>query len=47
MTGYKEFLSNLDERESHLRVVLRDNARYTVKGIGITSFQLDSGDSLL
>jgi hypothetical protein len=42
MTGYKEHLTYLVEKESHLHVVLGDNARYTVKGVGSSSFQLDS-----
>jgi hypothetical protein len=41
MTGYREHLIDLVEKESHLHVVLRDNARYTVKGVGSFSFQLD------
>ena len=41
MTGYREHLTELVEKESHLHVVLGDNARYIVKGVG-TSFQLDS-----
>jgi hypothetical protein len=41
MTRYREHLTNLVEKESRLHVVLGDNARYTVKGIGSSSFQLD------
>jgi hypothetical protein len=41
MTGYREHLIDLVEKESHLHVVLGDNARYIVKGVG-TSFQHDS-----
>ena len=40
MTGYKENLSEVVEKESHLRIVLRDDANYTVKGSGATSLQL-------
>ena len=46
MTGYKENLSEVVEKESHLRFVLRDNANYTVKGFGSTSLQLESNDLL-
>jgi hypothetical protein len=42
MTGYREHLTDLVEKESRLHVVLGDNARYTVKGVGSSSFQLDS-----
>jgi hypothetical protein len=42
MTGYREHLIDLVEKESRLHVVLGDNARYTVKGVGTSSFQLDS-----
>jgi hypothetical protein len=41
MTGYREHLTDLVEKESRLHVVLGDNARYTVKGVGTSSFQLD------
>jgi hypothetical protein len=46
MTGYKEHLTELVEKDSRLHVVLGDDARYAVKGTGITSLQLDSGISL-
>jgi hypothetical protein len=42
MTGYIEHLTDLVEKESRLHVVLGDNARYTLKGVGSYSFQLDS-----
>jgi hypothetical protein len=42
MTGYREHLTDLVEKESSLHVVLGDNVRYTVKGVGTSSFQLDS-----
>ena len=35
-------LTDLVEKESRLHVVLGGNARYTVKGVGYSSFQLDS-----
>ena len=46
MTGYKENLSEVVEKDSHLRVVLGDDANYTVKGSGATSLQLESNDTL-
>jgi hypothetical protein len=42
MIGYREHLTNLVEKEYCLHVVLGDNARYTAKGVGSSSFQLDS-----
>ena len=42
MTGYKENLSEVVKKDSHLRVVLGDDANYTVKGSGATSLQLES-----
>jgi hypothetical protein len=42
MTGYKENLTELVEKDSRLHVVLGDNARYDVKGTGTTSLQLDT-----
>jgi hypothetical protein len=42
MTGYREHLTDLVEKESRLHVVLGDNARYTMKGVGTSTFQLDS-----
>ena len=32
-------------KHASLRVELGDNAKYELKGIGLVSFQLDSGDS--
>jgi hypothetical protein len=34
MTGYRENITDLVEKESRLHVVLHDNARYNVKGVG-------------
>jgi hypothetical protein len=42
MTGYRDHLTDLVEKESNLHVVLEDNARYNVKGVGNSTFQLDS-----
>jgi hypothetical protein len=33
ITGYKDHLTDLVEKESHFHVVLGDDARYTVKGV--------------
>ena len=46
MTGYKENLSEVVEKDSHLRVVLGDDANYTMKRSGATSLQLESNDTL-
>lgn len=43
ITGYREHLSNLKEKDSHLQVIIGDDACYSVKGAGSNSFQLDSG----
>jgi hypothetical protein len=43
MIGYREHLIDLVEKESRLHFVLGDNARYTLKGVGYSSFQLDYG----
>jgi hypothetical protein len=42
MTGYKEHIIDLVEKDSRLHVVLGDNARYIVKGVRTSTFQLDS-----
>jgi hypothetical protein len=41
MTGYREHLTDLVEKESRMHVVFDENATYTVKGVGTSSFQLD------
>ena len=46
MTEYKENISEIVEKESHLRVALGDDANYTVKGSGAISLQLESKDML-
>ena len=46
MTRYKENLSEVVEKDFHLRVVLGDDANYTVKGSRATSLQLESNDTL-
>jgi hypothetical protein len=42
MIGYRNHLKDLVEKESSLHVVLRNNVRYNVKGVGTSTFQLDS-----
>ena len=46
MTRYKENISKVVEKDSHLRIVLGDDSNYTVKGSGTTSLQLESNDTL-
>ena len=46
MTGYQKLLSDLDRRESNQNVILGDDARYAVRGVGATSFQLKYGKTL-
>jgi hypothetical protein len=46
MTCYRDSLRDLTEKDSTLQVELGDNAKYVVKAVGTTSFQLESGDSL-
>ena len=46
MIGYKENLLEVVEKDSHLRVVLGDNANYTMKGFGAPSLQLESNYTL-
>jgi hypothetical protein len=41
MTGYREHLTDIVEKEYHLHVVLGDNSAYIVKEVGSSSFQLD------
>jgi hypothetical protein len=46
MTSYRDSLKILTENNSSLQVELGDNAKYEIKGVGTTSFQLESGNSL-
>jgi hypothetical protein len=46
MTGSQKSLTSLTEENSRLQVELGDNAKYAVKGVGTTSFQLKSGKPL-
>jgi hypothetical protein len=42
MTGLRYHLTHFVEKETHLHVVLGDDARYNVRGVGASTFQLDS-----
>ena len=42
MTGYKNYLSTLIERESHQKVKLGDDYQYLIKGVGEVSYKLES-----
>jgi hypothetical protein len=42
MTGFRDHLTDLVEKETNLHVVLGNNAIYNVKGVGTSTFQLDS-----
>jgi hypothetical protein len=46
ITGYQDSLRYLTEKDSTLHVELGNNAKYAVKGVGTTLFQVDFGDSL-
>eukprot|EP00253_Pinus_taeda_P036125 PITA_36125 len=45
-TGYKEALSNLIEKETNLEIVLGDNSKYPVKGVGNVTIQLNQGNTI-
>jgi hypothetical protein len=42
MTGFRDHLTNLVEKETNIHVVLGDDAKYNVKGVGTSTFQLVS-----
>jgi hypothetical protein len=46
MTWYRDHLTDLVDKENNLHVVLGDNARYNVKGVGTSTFQLYSNMQL-
>jgi hypothetical protein len=46
MIGLKNHLTHFVEKETHLHVVLGDDARYNVRGVGTSTFQLDSNMQL-
>jgi hypothetical protein len=41
MIGIRNHISHFVEKETHLHVVLGDDARYNVRGVGSSTFQLD------
>jgi hypothetical protein len=41
MTGFRDHLTNIVEKDTNVHVVLGDDARYNVKGVGTSTFQLD------
>ena len=46
MTGFKESLSCLEQKESPHKVNLGDDSQYPIKGIGEASYKLDSGNPM-
>jgi hypothetical protein len=42
MTGIRNHLTHFVEKETHLHVSLGDDARYNVREVGTSTFQLDS-----
>ena len=46
MSGYKGTLSQLKQKQFSCMVELGDNSTYSIQGVGATSFQLNSGDTL-
>ena len=46
LTGYKEALSNLIEKDTNLEIILGDNATYPMKGIGTMTLHLSQGQVL-
>jgi hypothetical protein len=42
MIGLRNHLTHFVKKETHLHVVLGDDARYNVRGVGTSTFQLDS-----
>ena len=46
MTGHKRFFKDLQEGGTCIHVELGDDARYQAQGVGIVSFQRESGKPL-
>jgi hypothetical protein len=42
MTSIRNHLTHFIEKETHIHVVLGDDSRYNVRGVGTSTFQLDS-----
>eukprot|EP00253_Pinus_taeda_P007998 PITA_07998 len=45
-TGYKEVLHNLVEKETNLEIILGDDMKYLVKGVGNVSLKLNQGNTI-
>jgi len=43
MTGFKQALSDYQDKKFNVKVELGDDGTYAIKGVGSTSFWLDSG----
>ena len=46
MTGYKNSLSCLEQKDSPHKVMLGNDSQYPIKGIGEASYKLESGKSM-
>jgi len=46
MTGYRDFFSDLEEKDLHMHIDLGDHRRYNVIGIGIVTFKRESGSPI-
>jgi hypothetical protein len=46
MTGFRNSLSKLTEKDSSLQVVLGEDSKHAIKGVKEASLQLDSGNPL-
>jgi hypothetical protein len=47
MTGFRDHLTNFVDKETYLHVVLGDDARYNVKGVGTINFSMSYGSCIL
>jgi len=45
-TNHKEVLHNLIEKETNLEIVLGDNMKYPMKGVGNVSLKLNQGNKI-
>ena len=46
ITGFKEALSDMVEKDTNLEIILGDNATYPVKGTGTVTLHLSQGQVL-
>ena len=46
MTGYKDYFTDLVEKESHQKLKLGADYQYPIKGVGETSYKLKLGKQL-